>query len=185
MKDHFLADTNFEALGEATTHPRFTVAVRPIVSIRNAPPELPDAAIIARLKLYGDIDFFPSLPTLELDHSERNSHRSHAAPSSNPFISANRVRVDTICLVQQPATHLQKVATIPDTRPGHVSTFACFNCDELGHVEFVCEEPTRCSICKSISHKAFRCPYAVIDDLNENLPVAAVSRRGTRCCSRR
>ena len=55
--------------------------------------------------------------------------------------------------------------------PGHearqCNNFACFNCDELGHVASACSDSLRCSICKSTGHKANHCPFALIDALNE------------------
>lgn len=63
-------------------------------------------------------------------------------------------------------------------RTGHIalkcSSYACFNCDELGHVASACPDHVRCSICKSIAHKAYACPFPLIDDLNSNLPINAI-----------
>ena len=63
-------------------------------------------------------------------------------------------------------------------RFGHIArecnSYACYNCDQLGHVASACTDYVRCSICKSIAHRASSCPFAVIDDLNTNLPINAV-----------
>ena len=63
-------------------------------------------------------------------------------------------------------------------RTGHIarecSSYACFNCDELGHVASACTHRLRCSICKSSAHKAFACPFALIDNLNSNLPINTI-----------
>ena len=62
-------------------------------------------------------------------------------------------------------------------RPGHevhqCNNFACFNCDELGHVASACSDSLRCSICKSTSHKANHSPFALIDALNEKHSITA------------
>ena len=63
-------------------------------------------------------------------------------------------------------------------RFGHIArecnSYACYNCDQLGHVASACTDYVRCSICKSIAHRVSSCPFAVIDDLNTNLPINAV-----------
>lgn len=54
------------------------------------------------------------------------------------------------------------------------NSYACYNCDQLGHVASACTDYVRCSIWKSIAHRASSCPFAVIDNLNTNLPINAV-----------
>ena len=49
-------------------------------------------------------------------------------------------------------------------RAGHFANecqnTVCFNCDELGHQSRECKEPVRCCICKSVEHRACRCPFS-------------------------
>ena len=171
LKEQFLELPGFKCCENAALI-QDTQSPLSFVSIRNAPPELPDAAVIARLKCFGNVVSFRRC--LHANSTIEKGTRTARMRLHSDIPSYIRIASETLLILydHQPRTCRRC------NRTGHIalecSSYACFNCDELGHVASVCPDHVRCSICKSFAHKAYACPFALIDDLNSNLPINAI-----------
>ena len=134
------------------------------IVVKSAPAKLPNAAIIARLKCFGDVLSFRRCKHYGTG-IENGTHTARMRLRT-PIPSYVRIASETLYVYYTGQTRTCRRCNLPGHEARQYNNFACFNCDELGHVASACFDSLRCSICKSAGHKANHFPFAV-DALNE------------------
>ena len=125
------------------------------LQIFDAPHELPDTAITARLSTFCDVvssrrGYFREPGWENVHDGVRHYHVRIRSPLPS-FLRFGKVLIHL--------RHNRQIRTCRHChQPGHLaqscSTSACFNCDQPGHLAANCPSPTLCHICKSPEHKA-------------------------------
>lgn len=145
------------------------------VNVYDAPYELPDSAIEARLRPYGKIfahrrGKFQGYP----DVFNGVRHLRIALEDDIPcFLRFGRFQV-RVKYENQPKTC--RKCNSPDHIAKECTSTVCYNCDGLGHLNRDCPQGLRCCICKSEEHVAVDCVHSwyrrpqAIDTTND--PVA-------------
>ena len=171
LKERFLLLPSFECCGNAGL---IQDAETPLtfVSICHAPPELPHAAVIARLRSFGDVISFRRC--LHTNSTIENGNRTARMRLRCSIPSYLRIASESLLILYENQSCTCRRCNIFGHIARECNSYACYNCNQLGHVASACTDYVRCSICKSIAHRASSCPFAVIDDLNTNLPINAV-----------
>ena len=131
LKEQFLQLPGFRCCENAALI-QDTESPLTFVSIRNAPPELPDAAVIARLKCFGDVISFRRC--FHANSSIENGTRTVRMRLCSDIPSYIRIASETLLIIYD---HQPRTCRCCN-RTGHIarecSSYTCFNCDELGHV---------------------------------------------------
>ena len=138
------------------------------VVIKSAPPELPDAAIIARLKCFGDVLSFRRAKHYDTDIENGNCTARMRLCTAIP--SYIRIACESLSVYYNGQSRTCRHCNRSEHQARNCN-YACFNCDQLGHYATACTDALRCSICKSTGHKAHHCPFALIDALDEKVSI--------------
>ena len=127
-----------------------------LVKVYNAPNEMPDSVIIGRLSVYGSVlSFRRDL----LTDSIFNGVRTARMEVKKDIPSTVRIAGEFIRFWYsgQPKT-CRRCGDL-----GHLikecESVRCFNCEQSGHRSEECEMPLLCSICRSVDHLVYECPY--------------------------
>ena len=129
-----------------------------IVKIFEAPDEMPDSVLVARLSTYGKVFSF-----------RRDKCRGHIR--NGVRTARMRLKSDIPSVVRIAGTYIRLwYPGQPKTcrRCGAADHFAascqsvrCFNCEQPGHRFEDCSESKLCSVCRSPFHVVRECPYVV------------------------
>ena len=127
-----------------------------LVKVYNAPNEMPDSVIIGRLSVYGSV---LSIRRDLLTDSTFNGVRTARMEVKKDIPSTVRIAGEFIRFWYpgQPKT-CRRCGDL-----GHLikecESVRGFNCEQSGHRSEECEMPPLCSICRSVDHLVYECPY--------------------------
>ena len=156
--EKFLSLTTFN-VGNGSYFVRSSFRPVTFVTVHDAPHELPDSAIIERLKSYGNViacrrGMLPNYPGIF------NGLRILQVQVTSPipcFLRFGRLLL-RFSYKGQPKTC--RLCNSPDHLAQTCDRVVCFNCDQYGHVAKNCPDTVRCSVCKSALHLALHCPHS-------------------------
>ena len=129
-----------------------------VVKIYEAPPEMPDTAIIGRLSAYGKVLTFrrDRAPSGVQNGIRTARMRIERTIPASVRIAGEQVRV---WYPDQPLT-CRKCGGV-DHRAGGCTTPRCFNCEQPGHRAHQCPKPPLCGVCLAEGHHDALCPFVV------------------------
>ena len=168
LREHFISIRRFTANGAAALINDTELPITFVV-IKSAPPELPDAAIIASLKCFGDVLSFRRAKHYDTDIENGNLTARMRLRTAIP--SYIRIASESLYVYYNGQSHTCRRCNRSGHEARNCNNYACFNCDQLGHYATACTDALRCSICKSTGHKAHHCPFALIDALDKEVSI--------------
>ena len=154
LKDAFVRNNAFRIQNQAFV---INDEDRPItfLNIYDAPYELPDPAIVARLAPYCEV---VSSRRGKFQRSNVfNGMRHYRVRIHQPIPSYLRFGKFLIRMSHDGQQHTCRRCNRLGHFANECTNTVCFNCDELGHEARACPEPTRCCICKAEHHVAQFC----------------------------
>ena len=127
-----------------------------LVKVYEAPAELPDTVVIGRLSHYGRVMSFRRDKIAQFIESGVRTARMalHRPIPSIINLAGEYVRV---WYPNQPKTC--RNCGSPDHLVKDCNSVRCFNCEQPGHRLENCEEPSKCTVCKSVDHRLAECPF--------------------------
>ena len=127
-----------------------------LVKVYEAPSELPDTAVIGCLSYYGRVLSFRRDKVFQvIENGVRTARMRVDRPI--PSILNLAGELVRIWYPNQPKTC--RNCGSPDHLVKECQSVRCFNCERPGHRAEQCEEPRRCSICRSDEHRLPECPF--------------------------
>lgn len=130
------------------------------LTIYDAPYELPDVAIEARLKPYVKKIHFKRRGRLQGYPDVLNGRRHYRVELKESVPCYLRFGKFQIRFYHDGQTKTCRKCGVSDHIAKDCDNSVCFNCDKIGHMAKECPEPMKCCICKSEKHRAIDCPLS-------------------------